>query len=357
MKDDGSNMADEEFKTIELDEDVNATISQISTMLNAKQLLERSKNEGIPLNELVLVKEGGKAKAKTRSELQASDQIRRKQLIDKMKMRSIRGKNSLAEDVSRRLTQCQKWIDYISQFSTMSEKILLSVRRNLESSNNRASSLVKEFTVLENAIKRKKSEDPIIYRVEQASVEMREAIQNQDYQRANELKKFCVENMSLYQVRRNRLKPYLNQAREARMKFLLEKFQVIRMQCGIFYHVVELISKELSAGVFAYPDAGLMQQATDAIQSILELRTKSSLCVECIEQPCANSQQPAVDELEKKIDWCDEQVVQPIEEKINVLVQTIQQLKTPALTSEEKTGSPIKTNRMVFQQIKETSIL
>ncbi|MGC9329102.1 MAG: hypothetical protein ACP5I1_15830, partial [Candidatus Hinthialibacter sp.] len=251
-------------------EDEQAT-SQISTALMAAKILERSRADGVPMNELSLDIRGGKIRAMTRQEKKAADDMRRKELIKKLRQRSLRGDNNLADDISRRLSHCQDWINYLSCFSDISEKDLASIRRSIESRNNRAVSLIKEIHMLEVAIQRKKEEDPVIVELEKAFKELFEAIRREDYQRAAELRKYIEPHIRAYNFHKKRLMPYLSRAKQSRLKFLNEKRQVMRLQFETGDKIVELLAQDVANGKFQKIDAAGLQSIIDLIQELREI--------------------------------------------------------------------------------------
>lgn len=339
---------------LSLDSENETAMSQISTALMAAKILERSRAEGVPLKELALDIQGGKIRAVTQREKKASDEIRRKELIHKLRQRSIRGDNSLAEDISRRLRRCQEWIDYISRFSSVSEKDLVSIRRNLESMNNRASSLVKELTVLEMAIQRKKEEDPIIMQVESASAEIMTAIQNREFERVAELRQYCEQNIPTYNSRKKRLKPYFAQARQARLKFLAEKRQVMRMQFDTGSQVAELLAQDLSNGKFSQFSSTDLQTTTTLVHELRDLRSESRTKIEKLGKPITNVALSFIPDIEREMDEIDESFIVIFEEKVNLLMTTIgAALKLIREDAAQKKTEEKETKRMAYQQKKE----
>jgi len=349
-------MADDELNQgFELNPDSEGSLSQISTALRAAKILERSRADGIPLKDLALDVQGGKVRAVTQREKKASDDIRRKELIQRLRQRSIRGENSLADDVGKRLRQCQEWIEYISRFSSVTEKDLITIRRNLESMNNRATSLVKEVTLLEVAIQRKKEEDPIIMQVERASAELMEAIRLGDFERVADLRQYCEQNMPIYNSRKKRLKPYFAQARQARLKFIAEKRLVMKMQFDTGNQVAELLAQDLNSGKFCQFDSDIMNHVTSLVQELRGLRSSSKTYIEKLAQPVTNVALSFIGDLEKEIEVIDLSVIVPFEEKVNDLMLSIgNALKNlREKVSKVETVEKEKTKRMAFQVKKE----
>jgi len=335
-------------------EDQENALSQLSVAVMAAKVLERSREEGVPMNELSLDTQGGKIRAVTQREKKASDELRRQELVKKLRQRTVRGDNSLSEDVTRRLRRCQEWIDYISRFSSATEKDLVTIRRNIEGMNNRAASLVKEVTVLEMAIQRKKEEDPIISKVENASQEIMEAVKNKDLDKVAELRLFCEQNISAYNSRKKRLKPYLNQARQSRLKFIGEKRKVMRMQYDTGGQVVELLAIDLSTGKFAKFDKEALQYVTELIHSLRSLRINGKGKMDKLLRPINNVALSFIKDLETEMRDVDDTFLLTLEEKIDALMSAIGiALKDAREKGEEKARKEKEDKRMAFQQKKE----
>ncbi len=336
-------------------DDQENTLSQLSIAVMAAKVLERSREDGVPMNELSLDTQGGKIRAVTQREKKASDELRRQELVKKLRQRTVRGDNSLSDDVTNRLKRCQEWIDYISRFSSASEKDLVTIRRNLEGMNNRASSLIKEVTVLEMAIQRKKEEDPIISKVENASREIMEAMKNKDLEKVAELRLFCEQNIPAYNSRKKRLKPYLNQARQARLKFLTEKRQVMRMQFDTGGQVVELLANDLSTGKFSQFDQEALQYVTELIHSLRSLRSSGKVKMDILARPIGNVALSFIKDIETEMRDVDDTILLMLEEKIDALMAAIG-IALRQLREQGEQGSRKEKDekRMAFQQKKDS---
>lgn len=329
------------------------TISQFTTALKVAQIMEKTK-EGVPLNEVVMTTHGGKSKAVTQKEKTASDSLRRKQVLERLKKRTYRGDNSLAEDIRKRIQQCQGLMKFISGASSMSGKEILAIQRNLESTYNRAASLVKEVEVLESAIERKKQDDPVISEYEKKSSELFQAIKEQDFTKISELRDYCEQNRGVYNLRQKRLKPYLVKARQVRLKFVAEKRRLMRIQYETFSQAVELIAKELNNGNYAGFDQEVQNQIGQGIQTVREIRFGAKATIEKLNQPLKNIALSFINDIESELDAIDESYLNMMGEQVETLVQLIGQ--TSRMQEEqEKEAQPEeedKAKRMAYQEKK-----
>ncbi|MBN2328088.1 MAG: hypothetical protein JXR73_13130 [Candidatus Omnitrophica bacterium] len=326
--------------------------SQISTVVMAAKILERSRADGVPMNELSLDVRGGKIRAVTRQEKKAADESRRKELIKKLRQRSIRGDNSMAEDISRRLARCQEWINYLSCFSEISERDLASIRRSIESRNNRAASLIKEITVLEMAIQRKKEEDPVISNLEKSSKDLFEAIRRNDYDRAAELREYCEDNISVYNFHKKRLKPYLSKAKKARLKFLSEKRQVMRMQFETGRQIVELIAQDLTNGKFRKFEEAALRSITDFVHELRNIFATSRARIEKLSGSLANTALSFIPDIEKEMNEIDASVIIPVQECVERIVSIVDQSLKSIREQTDRDAAAMRDSarRMVFQE-------
>jgi hypothetical protein len=328
-------------------------IDQISTALKVAQIMEKAK-EGVPMNEIVMTTtQSGKSKAVTQKEKNSSDAIRRKQVIDRLKKRTLRGENSLAKDISKRIRQCQALMKHISAAVSLTDKEIVAIQRNLEGTYNRASSLVKEIEVLENAIERKKKEDPVISEYERHSSQLLDAIRGKDYAKITELRQYCEKNASIYNLRQKRLKPYLVKACQVRLKFVSEKRRIMRIQFETYSQVVELIAKDSSEGKYHdFPQENI-KNITQLIDEIRGVRIDTRPIVDKLNNPLGNISPVLVNDIEIELDSIDETYLNPMGEKVDAMLtivgETTRAFQDEQLTKQEK-GTK---SRMAFQEKKD----
>lgn len=333
------------------DNNLDLAAEQISTSLKAFQILEKARNEGIPMNELVFMNQAGRSKVVTAKEKERSSQLRRKELVDLMRKRTLRGDHSLVQDVTERITSCQTLVELILKQTQASPQELVSVRRDLEASQNRATSLAKDVQVLEQAIERKKQEDPAIRNFENASSELLKAMQEKDVERVKELREFCEDNMDTYNLRKRRLKPYISKAREARLKFIIEKRRIMKVQFQTYVNITELFASGMNAGTFQSYDNESVQKATELIHRLREQRTDSLPRVEKLNQNLVNVPLSFLPDIESELDAIDSVDLNPMKENVNELIGIVRDAEKAAKAKELETE--IKQSdgkRMAYQQ-------
>lgn len=304
----------------DFDFDAEDMLAQFSTALASARILEKAKKEGVSMNEVSLVQEAGRTKCVTNEEKNRSNQLRKKQVLERLRTRSIRGENNLSTDISKRITRCQGLIHALQSLTTMGDKEVVTLGRNLESIYNRATSMVREVEVLEAAIERKKQEDPIILEVENASSEMFKAIGEKNTERVAELREFCERNMEVYNLRKKRLKPYLAQARQSRVKFIAEKRRLMRVQFELIFQVAERAAVVYSNGGLRFLDEEGSKILADEINSLREWKSKAKAFVDELDKPLGNIALSFLPDLEEAIHGVDQSFLVPMDEKLNLLM-------------------------------------
>ncbi|MGI6454501.1 MAG: hypothetical protein ACOX5R_02645 [bacterium] len=335
-----------------LERNADAVLSQLTTALLSSQILEKAKSEGIAMKDMSVVKDRGKSRLVTANEKERLAQQQRAQVVSHLKMRSIRGESSLAADLNQRIQRCRTLIETLGKIATINDRDYLLISRALVSIQNRASSLVRDVEILEEAIERKKSEDPVIKAVELASSELLKAIRSKDLERVKELRKFCEEHISIYNFRKRRIKPYLAKAREARVKFINEKRRLMCVQFEISFQLAELCAAEMASGSFSTLDLEDFRELTAAVRKIRKVRSSVKPYLKTFKTPFSSVSLSILPDLETEFDTIDKKILQPL----NFFVDRIERIisKIPSLNSEEAIVETPQANRMLFQQKTET---
>ncbi len=327
-----------------------STISQMSTALKAAQILEKSRAEGIPMNELALVNQGGKSKCVTQKEKEHIDKTRRQDIIKKLRQRNTRGDNSLTKDIAARIQSCQEMLEYISFSGSMSAKDMLVIRRNLESTNNRAASLIKEVTVLETAIERKKEADEVISDFEKASADLMTAIKERQFAQITELRAYCEEKMPIYNLRQKRLKPYLNQCRQMRIKFIAEKRTIMQMQYQVYSQVVEIIAQDQLSGKFAGFKEEALRSSTKAIEQVRHYRTQGKAQINSLSKPLGKVSLSFISDIEDELNKIDESFLSVMAQEMADLISLLRDARITANEESIDVGEGAETRRMAYQE-------
>ncbi|MDX9752886.1 MAG: hypothetical protein RBU29_02940 [bacterium] len=331
------------------------TLSQINTALKAAQIMEKAK-EGVPLNEIVIDQKGGKSKAVTQKEKQASDSIRRKQVLDQLKRRTLPGESTLAADLSTRIQRCLSLLTYIRVTAPLPDSKVLTIQRNLESTYNKAASLLKEIEVLEGALDRKKKDDPVIVEYEQKSKELFKAMQDKNMALVTELRKFCEQNVANYNLHKKRLTPYVLKAREVRVKFIEEKRRVMRVQFEMFAQFTETVAKDLLTGTLAHLDEETKIGIQGFTLLIREKRTQAQPSYELLGKPFRTNSVAGITEAESDMDHFDSFFLAPMSEDIDHLMASINTVSHSQRTDPTaKKTDKASSSRMAFQQKQENT--
>ncbi|MBI1387367.1 MAG: hypothetical protein GC154_02835 [bacterium] len=332
------------------DIDFGLAADQISTSLKAAQILEKAKADGVPMNELVLVNQAGRSKCVTVKEKDRSNQLRRQQILDQLKKRSIRGEFSLAKDISQRIARCQALIETITQYQEFTQQDLIAIRRELESAYNRGVSLANDVKVLEAAIERKKQEDPVIRQFEQASADLLKAIQEKDEPRLRDLREFCEKSLDQYNLNKRRLKPYITKAREARLKFIAEKRKIMRVQYQTYVQITELFARELCNGMLRGINEETNQEITRLIHELRAKRSEHQVRIDILGKSMGNVPLSFIPDIEADMDRMDEAIFLPTDEQVEQLIGGMHKAveKSRELAKQQADDSK-KANRMAFQ--------
>ncbi len=329
--------------------DLDQMLSQFNTAITANKILDKANSTGLSLKDLSVVVESGKQKCVTKDEKNRSKSIRRKQLIEKMRKRMIRGECSLAKDIANRIRRCQELIQVWDLLETLSDKDIVTLRRNLESINNRASSLVKDVRVLEGAIERKKQEDSVIKQVEEANSALLKAVHEKDYEQVKVLKAFCKKHMKTYNLRKKRLRPYLEKAREARLKFLAEKRKLMHIQFEMYSQFTEICADDVSNGYLKNLEESGQAQIVKCIESFRRLRTSNKDHVNELDKPLGQVAMSFLADVEAEMDKIDEMCLFKMDDIIDEVIVLVRKSRL----SEEGKGKELakeKSQRMVYQE-------
>ncbi|MDP8245443.1 MAG: hypothetical protein P9L94_15265 [Candidatus Hinthialibacter antarcticus] len=331
--------------------DFDVAADQISTSLMAAQLLEKARSEGIPMKDLALMSQGGRTRAVTAKEKERSSNIRRKELVDLMRKRTIRGDQSLVNDIIERISNCQSKIDIIVQHTEVSPQEMVAVRRELEGSQNRASSLAKDVQVLEQAIVRKKKEDPVIRQFEEASAALLTAMQEKDVEQIKKLRMFCEKTMKQYNINKRRLKPYIEKAREARLKFIVDKRRIMRIQFQTLMNIMEIYATSLNTGGFQHYTESATKEITDSIHTLRHMRSDAQARMDKLGAHLGNIPLSFITDIEKDLDVVDEIILKPIIGGVEALILVVQSADIESLkTKKEDKVVSKESKRMAYQE-------
>ncbi|MBD3268146.1 hypothetical protein GF373_15895 [bacterium] len=210
--------------------DIGATVSS-----------HKAEQIGIDPENMVKTIRGGRIVWITVEEMNAALSKQRKVSAPKKAQRSVRGNDSVSNEISRRVEACRSLIHSIRKVSPEDSPEFTRSLRTLESLQNLSVSQAREVRVLESAIQRKKQEDPILQEMDKATEEMMAAMKEDNHADVDVCQSFCDRHMDEYLARQKRLDPYIKKAKEYRLSFLLSKQQLFQFQ----YELIEKGEKAL----------------------------------------------------------------------------------------------------------------
>jgi hypothetical protein len=159
--------------------------------------------------------------------------------------RRAQAEDGVSSEINRRVHTCRILLDAIRKAAPNEAAELGKKLRDLETVQNRSLSLGREVRMLEMAIQRRKSEDPILRDMDRATDEMLDALENQDLAEADICRTHCDRHAEEYLIKLKRLEPYLNKAREYRTQFVIEKRKLYQFE----FEIPSLGEKILSAQI------------------------------------------------------------------------------------------------------------
>ena len=159
--------------------------------------------------------------------------------------RSIRGDNSISNEILRRADACRSLISAVRKVSPDDSPEFTRSLRTLESLQNLSVCNAREVRVLEAAIQRKKQEDPLLQEMEKATEEMMAALKEDEQAEVDVCQSFCDRHMEEYLARQKRLEPYVRKAKEFRLPFLLGKQQLFLFQYELIEKGERVLSKHM----------------------------------------------------------------------------------------------------------------
>ncbi len=228
---------------------------------------------GIDPENMVKTIRGGRVVWITVDEMNAVLAKQRRLTSSKQAQRCIRGENSLSNEISRRIDECQSIINTIRKISPEDSPEFTRSMRTLESLQNLSISHAREVRVLEAAIQRKKHEDPLLKEMDKATEEMMSALKENEHAEVDVCQSFCDRHMDEYLARQKRLDPYIKKAKEYRLSFLLSKQQLFQLQFDLIENGERALTKHIEEIVYYDKEALYTDQLvknSNEIRSILE---------------------------------------------------------------------------------------
>ena len=205
----------------------------------------RAEEKGISPEDMIKTIRGGKVVWITRDQMNKILAKQRKVSGVKFVQRSVRGEDSMSSEISARGRACQLLVETIRKASPDDIPELSRKMRNLEIVLNRSTSLAHEIQLLEFAIERKKSEDPVLREMDRATADMLAALENECLEEAELCQMYSDRHADEFAAKHKRVEPYLNKARNCRAQFIKAKSSVYRMEFDIIARGEEILSAQM----------------------------------------------------------------------------------------------------------------
>ncbi len=222
-------------------EEIQKMLTDIDGVVSA----QKAQEEGIDPSDMIKTVRGGKVVWITRDEMNKILAKKRKISGQQFVQRSVRGENSLSTEINARARACKTLVDAIRKAAPEEVPDLTRKLRDLDVVLNRSLSLGKDVQTLEAAIERKKSEDPVLQEMEQATSEMLAAIDRKDFDEAEVCKTYSDRHAEEYMARQKRVEPYIKKAKECRTQFLSQKCRIFQMEFEIVTRGEEILSDRI----------------------------------------------------------------------------------------------------------------
>lgn len=228
-------------------EEIQKMLGDIDSLVNSY----KAEQEGIDPENMVKTIRGGRVVWITVEEMNTVLAKQRQINKSKIVQRSIRGENNLTSEIHKRIEACRSLISAIRKVAPKESADFSSRMRNLESLQNITTSQARDLYVLENAIQRKRQEDPLIREIDNATTGILDSLQKNQLADVDVSQSFCDRHMEEYLAKQKRLEPYLKKAADCRLVLLQNKQQLYQFQFELIGLGLETLSKFLD-DIFYY---------------------------------------------------------------------------------------------------------
>ena len=261
-------------------------LDEIQKMLSdIGQVLSQYKAEkqGIDPKNMIKTVRGGRTIWITKEEMNTVLAKQRKLNPQKFVQRSERGEGSLLAEINRRIDTCKAIGQVLKKVNPDMTAGITKKLRNLEWVNNRTLGLAKEIRILETAIQRKKTEDPIFSEIDKSTTEMVSAVEKNLLPEVEVCQSFCNHRMDDYMMKQKRIEPYIKKAREYRLEFLQSKRQLFQIEFELLSDGEALFAGPLQEIVYRdkeSQDAEKLVNMAKQIQSLVDSARHQFLTLE-----------------------------------------------------------------------------
>lgn len=208
-------------------------LDEINTLLdqiNGAMCEYKANQVGNDPSQMVKTVRGGKVVWITIDEM---NEILRKQkriVFKKTAKRETTSKHAISEEILSRLQIAKYLVETIKLVNETEYPGYLKKYRFMESNYYQANSLSRDIQILDNAILRKKKEDPLLQEMEGTTAEMIEAMKGNNLSTVDACQSFYNRNADDYAVRHKLLEPYIKKANETRLAYLRTKQKTVESE-------------------------------------------------------------------------------------------------------------------------------
>lgn len=220
-------------------EEIQKMMAEIDSVVSSY----KAEQEGIDPENMVKTIRGGRVVWITVDEMNVVLSKQRRIGKSKIIQRSIRGENNITSEIHKRIDACRSLINAIRKIAPKESAEFSNRMRNLESLQNITTSQAHDLFVLENAIQRKRQEDPLIQEIDHATVDIVNSLQNNELADVDVTQSYCNRHMEEYLAKQKRLEPYLKKALECRLGLLQKKQQLYQFQFELIGQGLETLAK------------------------------------------------------------------------------------------------------------------
>jgi len=252
-------------------EEIQKMLADIDGVVSAR----KAEEQGIDPEDMIKTVRGGKVVWITRDEMNRLLAKKKRLSGKKFVQRSVRGEDSLSSEINARARACKTLVDAIRKAAPEEVPDLIRKLRELDSVLNQSLSLGKEVQMLELAIERKKSEDPVLQDIDRATSEMLAAIDRKDFDEAEVCKTYSDKHAEEYMARQKRLEPYIKKAKECRTQYLTEKCKIFQLEFEIIARGEEILTERMQDLVYHDKEGTTIQGIISMAEEIRSIVTEA----------------------------------------------------------------------------------
>lgn len=254
----------------------------------------------------------------------------------------------------RRLTICQNYIDAIRMVSAESSIQFVKFKRSLEASMNQSSSKAKEFRMMEQALLRKKNEDPLYREMQQANEKMMKALEENNVEEAEICQTYTNRHNEEYLALQNRIDAYTKKVDECKEVYVLSKKKMYLLQFEFIKRSSKSFVDPIKELMYHDEEKALSNQSLELLKK-LQSKLKDTVPDMKQLQDLPIEEMKSNPEQFSKVD----QYLVDLFDDLMILIESFNHAWTQCVTSETKLKSPAqqihkpiekKVNRMAYPE-------